>query len=169
MSGELSRLSPPKGANRRGKHKGRGMASGNGKTAGRGMKGQKARKSGGVRPGFEGGSMPLQRRLPKRGFRNPFSKAFAEVRIAHLNGFDDGAVVDWTALRAIGLAKGTADGIKVIGSGQLTKKLTVKTHRISKGAQAIIEGAGGTVELIPDRAKWVRTNSRAAKRKAAES
>lgn len=166
MAGELSRLSPADGAVRRSKHKGRGMASGNGKTAGRGQKGQKARKSGGVRPGFEGGSMPLQRRLPKRGFKNPFSKVFAEVRIAHLDRFEDGSVVDLEALRAIGLAKGKSDGVKVIGNGELNKKLTVKVHRVSEGAKAIIEKAGGTVELIPDRKKWVRTNSRAERRKA---
>lgn len=167
MAGELSRLSPPSGATRKAKHKGRGMASGNGKTAGRGQKGQKARKSGGTPPGFEGGAMPLQRRLPKRGFKNPFSKQFAEVRINHLERFEDGARVDLASLRELGLAKGSQyDGVKVIGSGELSKKLTVVVHRISAGAKAIIENAGGTVELIPDRKKWVRANSRAVRRKA---
>lgn len=165
MSGELSRLKPSDGANRRPKHKGRGLGSGNGKTAGRGMKGQKARKSGQVRPGFEGGSMPLHRRLPKRGFKNHFEKKFAEVRIIHLNRFDDGDTVDINRLRELGLAKGQSDGVKVIGNGALTaKNLTVKVNRISAGARAIIENAGGKVELIPDREKWVRTNSREAKR-----
>lgn len=167
MAGELSRLSPPAGATRKAKHKGRGMASGNGKTAGRGQKGQKARKSGGVRPGFEGGSMPLQRRLPKRGFKNPFSKQFAEVRIAHLERFEDGARVDLESLQAQGLAKGSKwDGVKVIGNGELSKKLTVVVSRISEGAKAIIEKAGGSVELIPDRKKWVREDTRAERRKA---
>ena len=165
MSGELSRLTPPKGANRRAKHKGRGMASGNGKTAGRGQKGQKARKSGGTRPGFEGGSMPLHRRLPKRGFKNyPFFKTFAEVRIAHLNRFEDGTTVDQATLREAGLAKGRYDGIKIIGNGELSVRLDVKVNRISKGARAIIEAAGGKVELIPDRKKWTRTDTRKAKR-----
>lgn len=170
MAGELSRLKPAEGAVKKAKHKGRGIASGNGKTAGRGQKGQKARKSGGTPPGFEGGSMPLQRRLPKRGFKNVFRKTFAEVRISHLERFEDGAVVDWQALRAIGLAKGHhAVGVKVIGNGELTKKLTLRVHRISAGAKAIVEQAGGTVELIPDRPKWTRTDSRAARRRAASS
>ena len=166
MAGELSRLAPPTGANRRAKHKGRGMASGNGKTAGRGMKGQKARKSGGVRPGFEGGSMPLQRRLPKRGFKNIFAKVFLEVRIDQLAVFDSGSTVDWDALRNVGLAKRRGDGVKVIGNAPLDKPLTVKVHRISAGARAAIEQAGGTVELIPDKQKWVRTDSRKARREA---
>ncbi len=164
MSGELSRLKPTPGANRRPKHKGRGLGSGNGKTAGRGQKGQKARKSGGTRPGFEGGSMPLHRRLPKRGFKNHFKKTFAEVRISHLNRFDDGDTVDINKLREAGLAKGRVDGVKIIGNGELTAKVSVKVNRISAGARAIIEGAGGKVELIPDREKWVRTNSRKAQR-----
>lgn len=169
MADELSRLKPAEGATHRRKHKGRGIGSGNGKTSGRGQKGQKARKSGGTPPGFEGGAMPLQRRLPKRGFKNIFAKTFAEVRISHLERFEDGSVVDWDALRAIGLAKGRSDGVKVIGNGALTKKLTVKVHRISAGAKAVVEQAGGTVELIPDRKKWTRTNSRAATRAAKAS
>lgn len=164
MSGELSRLQAPKGATHRAKHKGRGPASGNGKTAGRGMKGQKARKSGHVRPGFEGGSMPLQRRLPKRGFKNIFAKRFAEVRIVHLNRFEDGAVIDLGALRAAGLAKGRCDGVKIIGAGELSVRVDVRVNRISAGAKALIEAKGGKVELIPDREKWVRPNSRAARR-----
>lgn len=166
MAGELSRLTPPEGATHRAKHKGRGAGSGNGKTAGRGQKGQKARKSGNVRIGFEGNNMPLQRRLPKRGFKNPFSKKFIEVRLQQLDQFDDGAVVDWDALRSVGLAKGNGDGVKVIGNAPLSKRLTVKVHRVSAGARSIIEGAGGTVELIPDKQKWVRPDSRAARRRA---
>jgi large subunit ribosomal protein L15 len=156
MSGELSRLSPPEGARKRAKHKGRGIGSGDGKTAGRGMKGQKARKSGGVRPGFEGGQMTIYRRLPKRGFKNPFQKEFVEVRLAHLNRFEDGATVDEAALREAGLIGGKFDGIKVIGNGELSRKLTLKVHRISAGARGLVEQAGGTVDLIPDRPKWRR-------------
>jgi len=164
MAGELSRLTSPAGANRRAKHKGRGLGSGNGKTAGRGHKGQKARKSGNVRPGFEGGSMPLQRRLPKRGFHNPFSKNFAEVRVDHLNRFAEGTTVDEAALREAGLAKGRCDGVKLIGKGELGVRVNVKVSRISAGARGVIEGAGGTVELIADRAKWTRPDSRSVRR-----
>jgi large subunit ribosomal protein L15 len=157
MTGELSRLKPPSGAVKKGKHKGRGIASGNGKTAGRGMKGQKARKSGGVRPGFEGGQMPMQRRLPKRGFKNLFAKHFAEVRVRMLDRFEDGSVVDVEALKAAHLVHGhSQDGVKVIGNTPLTRKLTVKVNRISAGARGAIEAAGGSVELIPDRPKWQR-------------
>lgn len=164
MAGELSRLSSPAGANRRAKHKGRGIGSGNGKTAGRGHKGQKARKSGNVRAGFEGGSMPLQRRLPKRGFYNPFAKNFAEVRVSHLNRFAEGSVVDESMLREAGLAKGRSDGVKLIGKGDLSIRVSVKVSRISAGAREVIEGAGGSVELIADRVKWTRIDSRAARR-----
>lgn len=164
MSGELSKLQPPRGANRRPKHKGRGMASGNGKTSGRGMKGQKARKSGGTPPGFEGNAMPLQRRLPKRGFKNPFTKNFAEVRITHLNRFPEGTLVDAATLRDAGLAKGRYDGVKIIGKGELTVRVDVKVNRISAGAREIIEAKGGKVELIPDRPKWIRKDSRKARR-----
>ncbi len=163
MSGELSRLSPPAGATKKAKHKGRGMASGNGKTAGRGMKGQKARKSGGVRPGFEGGQMPIWRRLPKRGFKNPFAKEFHEVRVVDLDRFEDGDRVDEAALRGAGLVGGRFDGIKVIGNGKLDKKLTVVVNRISAGAKSIVEGAGGTVEMIEDRPKWKRPSKRDSK------
>ena len=169
MSGELSRLKPPKGANRRAKHKGRGLASGNGKTAGRGHKGQKARKSGHVRRGFEGNAMPLQRRLPKRGFKNWFAKNFAEVRVDLLNRFAEGTVIDEATLRQAGLAKGRHDGVKIIGNGELTVKVDVRVNRITKGARAVIEATGGSVELIPDQKKWVRTDSRKARRTKAEA
>lgn len=164
MSGELSNLKPSPGANRRGKHKGRGRASGNGKTAGRGMKGQKARKSGGVRPGFEGGSMPLQRRLPKRGFKNPFSKTFAEVRVSFLDRFAEGTLVDFAALKEAGLVRGHVDGVKLIGKAELSVRVDVKVNRISAGAREVVESAGGTVELVPDKPKWVRKDDRKAKR-----
>lgn len=164
MSGELSRLQPPSGARRRPKHKGRGIASGNGKTAGRGQKGQKARKSGHVRPGFEGGSMPLQRRLPKRGFKNPFEKHFAQVRVDLLNRFPEGTTVDEAALREAGLAKGRHDGVKIIGNEGLEHRVDVRVNRISAGARAAIEAQGGKVELIEDREKWVRGDSRKARR-----
>lgn len=166
MAGELSNLQAPEGANRRSKHKGRGIGSGNGKTAGRGVKGQKARKSGNVRPGFEGGSMPLQRRLPKRGFSNHFEKDFAEVRVVHLNRFPEGTVVDEAMLKEAGLAKGRIDGVKIIGKGALTVRVDVKVNRISEGARGVIEAAGGKVELIPDRPKWTRPDSRKAQRSA---
>lgn len=164
MAGELSNLTPPAGATKRAKHKGRGMASGNGKTAGRGHKGQKARKSGNVRPGFEGNAMPLQRRLPKRGFYNPFAKSFAEVRVAHLERFPEGSVVDAAALRDAGLAKGRNDGVKIIGNAPLSHRVDVKVNRISAGARKAIEAAGGKVELIPDPKKWTRPDSRKARR-----
>ncbi len=169
MSGELSRLRPSPGANRRRKHKGRGRASGDGKLAGRGMKGQKARKSGGVRPGFEGGSMPLQRRLPKRGFKNPFSKNFAEVRVSFLSRFSEGSVVDFAALREAGLVRGRVDGVKLIGNSRLDVRVDVKVNRISAGAREVVEAAGGKVELIPDRAKWTRPDARKTRRAAGDA
>lgn len=164
MAGELSRLTPPAGATHRAKHKGRGIGSGNGKTSGRGMKGQKARKSGNVRPGFEGNAMPLQRRLPKRGFYNPFAKNFGEVRVAHLNRFAEGTTVDEAVLREAGLAKGRIDGVKIIGNAEVKVRLDVKVSRISAGAREAIEKAGGTVDLIPDRPRWERPDSRKARR-----
>jgi large subunit ribosomal protein L15 len=165
MSGELSSLKAPRGATKAGKHKGRGRASGMGKTSSRGQKGQKARKSGGVRPGFEGGQMPLARRLPKRGFVNIFAKSFAEINVWHLNEyFQDGDTVDQAALRTHGLAKGRNDGIKILANGDLTRKLTVRTNRISKAAKAKIEAAGGTVEMIADRVKWERQDTRVKRR-----
>lgn len=166
MSGELSRLQAPEGANKRPKIVGRGIGSGHGKTSTRGMKGQKARKSGHVRVGFEGGQMPLQRRLPKRGFKNHFTKDWAEVRVVHLNRFPEGATVDHIALREAGLAKGKSDGVKIIGRGELAHKINVRVNRISKGARERIEALGGKVELIPDRAKWVRPDTRKALRAA---
>lgn len=167
MSGELSNLKAPEGSSHKRIRLGRGHASGKGKTSGRGMKGQKARKSGHTRIGFEGGQMPLHRRLPKRGFYNHFGKDFAEIHIFHLNQFEEGTLVDHDALRKVGLAKGRKwDGVKILSDGELTKKLSVKVHRISQAAREKIEKAGGTVELIPDREKWQREDARKARRAA---
>lgn len=166
MSGELSKLVPPKGANRKPRIKGRGIAGGQGKTAGRGGKGQSARKSGQVRPGFEGGQMPMQRRLPKRGFRNPFKKKWAEIHLRDLNRFAPGTLIDWTALREGGLAKGRWDGVKILGNGEISAAVEVRVNRISKSAQEKIEQAGGKVELIADREKWQRPDTRQKRRAA---
>ena len=169
MSGELSRLRAPKGANKAEKRKGKGIAAGQGKTAGRGTKGQKARKSGHVRPGFEGGQMPIQRRLPKSGFKNIFAKNFAEVHLDDLALFAQGSLVTEVELRARGVVKGLADGVKILATGKLAHKVDVKVNRISKAAKEAIEAAGGKVELIADREKWARTDTRAARREAKKS
>ena len=145
---KLHELSPAPGSNKPVKRIGRGPASGQGKTAGKGHKGQKARAGRGMRPGFEGGQMPLQRRLPKSGFNNIFAKEIAIVNVAALNEtFEAGAVVDAAALIESGLVKKELDGIKVLGHGELTKALTVKAHAFSKEAKAKIEAAGGTAEI----------------------
>ncbi len=143
---ELAPAVPAKKAYR----KGRGAGSGNGKTAGRGHKGQWARSGGGVRPGFEGGQMPAYRRLPKRGFDNSkFATTYAIVNLAQLDeNFEDGATVDLVALIESGLINKPLDGLKVLGNGNLTKKLTVKAQKISEAAKAKIEAAGGNVEVI---------------------
>ncbi len=146
---KIHELSPAPGSNRPVKRIGRGPASGQGKTAGKGHKGQKARAGRGMNPGFEGGQMPLQRRLPKRGFNNIFAKEIAIVNVAALDAaFDNGAVVDAAALIEMGLVKKELDGIKVLAHGELTKKLTVKAHAFSAEAKAKIEAAGGTAEVI---------------------
>ena len=145
---KLHELSPAPGSNKPVKRIGRGPASGQGKTAGKGHKGQKARAGRGMRPGFEGGQMPLQRRLPKRGFNNIFAKEIAIVKVSALDAaFEDGAIVDAAALMAKGLVKKELDGIKVLGNGELTKKLTVKANAFSKEAKAKIEAAGGAAEI----------------------
>ena len=136
------------GGNAKAYRKGRGAGSGNGKTAGRGHKGQKARSGGGVRPGFEGGQMPLYRRLPKRGFNNKWAKEYAEVNVKDLNRFEDGTEVDLGVLLATGLVGKQLDGLKVLGNGELTKKLTVKAEKFSKSAVEKIEKAGGKAEVI---------------------
>jgi|SRR5690606_14803206 len=148
----LSRLRPPPGAVRRQKRVGRGIGSGLGKTGGRGQKGQKARQPGNFhKKAFEGGQMPLARRLPKGGFVNLFALKVAEVNIRDLARFDDGATVDVEALASVGLLKGAFDVVKVLGNGELEKKLTVRAHRFSKGAREKIEKAGGRVEVVERR------------------
>ena len=144
---KLHDLSPAAGSVKEARRKGRGIGSGNGKTAGRGHKGQWARSGGGVRPGFEGGQMPLHLRLPKRGFTNIFATRFAIVNVADLNRFEDNAVVGIEELCASGLVKKTFDGIKVLGTGELTKKLTVKANAFSESAKEKIEAAGGKIEV----------------------
>lgn len=144
---KLHELSAVSGANKGCFRKGRGAGSGNGKTAGKGHKGQKARSGGGVRPGFEGGQMPLQRRVPKRGFVNIFATHYATINISDLNKFEDGAVVDAKAIVQAGLLKKTLDGVKVLGNGELSKKLTVHAAAFSASAKQKIEQAGGTAEV----------------------
>jgi large subunit ribosomal protein L15 len=145
---KLNELSPGKGAKRGRKRIGRGLGSGFGKTAGRGTKGHNSRSGGGVRPGFEGGQMPIQRRLPKRGFTNIFKKQFAIINIRDLERFESGAIVDEAMLVRSGLVKGKRDGIKLLGVGDIHHALTVKVHRVSKTAKEKIEAAGGTVEVL---------------------
>ena len=145
----LSRLRPPAGAVRRKKRKGRGVGSGLGKTAGHGMKGQKARHPGNFsKVAFEGGQTPLQRRLPKHGFHNIFSKKVIGVNVASLSRFDAGTTVDVDALRAAGLIKGRFDAIKLLGNGDIDRALTVQVHAFSKSAKEKIEKAGGTAETV---------------------
>ena len=143
----LHEIRPAEGASKAAKRKGRGHGSGNGKTAGYGHKGQLAR-SGHVRPGFEGGQMPLQRRVPKRGFNNIFASKFTAINVSDLNRFEDGAVVDTKALLDAGVIKKANDGVKILGRGELTKKLTVNVAAFSEGAKKKIEEAGGKAEVI---------------------
>ena len=146
---KLHELAPAAGSNRASKRVGRGPASGQGKTAGKGHKGQKARAGSGPRPGFEGGQMPLQRRIPKRGFNNIFAKEIAIVNVSAIADlFEDGAVVDIEALKNAGLIKDELDGVKVLGNGEITKKLTIKANAFSAGAKEKIEAAGGTAEVL---------------------
>ena len=145
---KLNELSPAPGSKTEAKRKGRGAGTGNGKTAGRGHKGQNARSGGGVRPGFEGGQMPIYRRLPKRGFKNIFADKYTEINVSDLNKFEDGTVVDATLLKETGVISKTLDGVVVLGRGEITKKVTVKAARVTKGAAQKIEAAGGKVEVI---------------------
>ena len=146
---KLNELSPAAGSTRDTFRKGRGAGSGNGKTAGKGHKGQNARSGGGVRAGFEGGQIPLYRRLPKRGFKNRFATVYAIVNLADIDAkFNNGDVVDLAALKAAGLVKKENDGLKVLGHGEITKNLTVKADKYSETAKAKIEAAGGTAEVI---------------------
>ena len=145
---KLHKLSPAEGSVKEGFRKGRGAGSGNGKTAGKGHKGQNARSGGGVRPGFEGGQLPLYRKLPKRGFKNRFAVNYAIVNVSDLNRFEDGAVVDLAALLDAKLVRKELDGVKILGSGDLTKKLTVKATVFSANAKEKIEAAGGKTEEV---------------------
>lgn len=145
---KLHELKPATGARRDKTRIGRGTGSGCGKTSGRGHKGQKSRSGGGVRPGFEGGQMPIYRRLPKRGFKNIWRKEYAEVNVSALNVFDDDMTVDAVALVEMGILKNVLDGIRILGNGDLTKKLTVKAQGFSKSAIAKIEAAGGSAEVL---------------------
>ena len=145
---KLNELSPAMGSTHVSKRKGRGHATGNGKTAGRGHKGQKARSGGGVRIGFEGGQMPLARRIPKRGFHNIFAKPLESVNVSALNQFEDGAVVDAQALLESRILSKCVYGVKILGNGEITKKLTVKANAFSESAKAKIEAAGGKAEVV---------------------
>lgn len=145
---KLSELSPAEGSAKKAWRKGRGIGSGNGKTAGKGHKGQKARSGGGVRPGFEGGQLPLYRKLPKRGFYNRFGKEYAIVNVSELNKFGDGDVVDIDSLMEKRIVRKEYDGLKVLGNGDLTKKLTVKATAFSASAKEKIEAAGGAAEVV---------------------
>ena len=145
---KLNELSPAAGSAKAAWRKGRGPGSGNGKTAGKGHKGQNARSGGGVRPGFEGGQLPLYRKLPKRGFTNRFAVNYAIVNVAALNKFEDGSVVDLEALIAAKLVRKELDGLKILGQGELTKKLTVKATVFSATAKEKIEAAGGKIEEV---------------------
>lgn len=145
---KLNELKPAIGARTEPTRKGRGIGSGNGKTGGRGHKGQKARSGGGVRPGFEGGQMPLYRRLPKRGFKNIFAKEYVEISVSKLNVFEDGTVVTKELLKSSGMIKNYRDGIAILGNGEINKKLTVKAERVTKSAAQKIEAAGGKVEVV---------------------
>jgi large subunit ribosomal protein L15 len=160
----LSNLKAPKGANREKTRVGRGQASGLGKTAGRGGKGQKARSGNMHFEGFEGGQMPLQRRLPKFGFNNIHRRELEEVQVTDLEGL--AGVLDPAALKAAGLVRGNRDGVVVLGNGELKGAVTVKVHRVTAGARAAIEKAGGTVELIPAPVT-MHQKAKAAKRAAA--
>ena len=145
---KLHELKPVEGSRKAQKRVGRGTGSGLGKTAGRGQDGQGSRSGGGKRPGFEGGQMPLYRRLPKRGFTNIFAKQIVEVNVERLNIFENGTEVTEALLKERGVVSKTLDGVKILGNGELTKSLTVKVSRFSKSAQEKIEAAGGKVEVI---------------------
>ena len=145
---KLHELSPAQGSAKAAYRKGRGAGSGNGKTAGKGHKGQNARSGGGVRVGFEGGQLPLYRKLPKRGFKNRFAVNYAIVNVEALNKFENGAVVDLEALKAAKLVRKELDGVKILGNGELTKTLTVKATVFSATAKEKIEAAGGKIEEV---------------------
>ena len=145
---KLHELSPAVGSTKAPYRKGRGAGSGNGKTAGKGHKGQNARSGGGVRPGFEGGQLPIYRKLPKRGFTNHFATKYAIINLSALDAFDNGAVIDLETLVANGVIKNTFDGLKVLGDGEVTKAFTVKAAKFSASAKEKIEAAGGKTEVV---------------------
>jgi large subunit ribosomal protein L15 len=145
---KLHELKPGQGAKHKAKRVGRGIGSGHGKTSGRGHKGQKARSGGGVRPGFEGGQMPLQRRIPKRGFTNIFKKEYSIVNLERLNMFEEGSVVTPELLIQEGVIKSSYQRVKVLGDGEIDRALTVRAHKFSKTAAERIEAAGGKAEVI---------------------
>lgn len=145
---KLNELSPAPGARKVRFRVGRGLGSGNGKTSGKGQKGQKSRSGGSVRTGFEGGQMPIYRRLPKRGFKNIFANVYAEVNVETLNRFEDGTTVDAVALVEAGVLKNIQDGVRILGNGELTKKLTVVANGFTKTAEEKITAAGGKVEKL---------------------
>ena len=145
---KLNQLTATPGSTKERKRIGRGYGSGTGKTAGKGHKGQKARAGRGQRPGFEGGQMPLQRRVPKRGFNNIFAKEIVSLNVGTLNQFEDGAVVDAAALVETGILRKSCDGVKILANGELKKKLTVKATAFSEAAKAKLEAAGGKAEVI---------------------
>jgi len=145
---KLHELAPAPGSRKVRTRVGRGIGSGLGKTAGRGHKGQNSRAGGGTRPGFEGGQMPLYRRLPKRGFFNKFGKEYAEVNVSELNRFEEGTVVDPVALIEAGVLKNVRDGVRILGNGEITKSLTVIANGFTKTAEEKIIAAGGKVEVV---------------------
>ncbi len=145
---DLNELKPIAGSKKNRKRLGRGIGSGNGKTCGRGQKGQKSRSGGGIPARFEGGQMPLTRRLPKRGFNNRWAKHIAIVNVGDLSRFEKGAVVDIQALQDIGLVTKVGDGVKLLANGELEVALTVRVHKVSQSARSKVEAAGGTVELL---------------------
>ena len=145
---KLNELSPASGSHKNKKRLGRGVGSGKGKTAGRGTKGHNSRSGGGVRPGFEGGQMPIHRRLPKRGFTNIFRKKIIEINIRDLARFESGSTVDEAALIRMGLVKGKRDGIKLLGTGEISIPLKIKLNRVSKNAGKKIVSAGGSIEVV---------------------
>jgi large subunit ribosomal protein L15 len=145
---KLEELKSPPGANKRTKRVGRGIGSGHGKTSTRGSKGQKARSGSGIRPGFEGGQMPLQRRIPKRGFNNIFRKEYAIINVKDLNCFDDGSLVTLDLLRQTGLVNKLYNGVKLLGDGEIEKQLTVQVQKYSRQAEEKITARGGKLEVI---------------------
>jgi large subunit ribosomal protein L15 len=145
---KLNELAPEKGANRARKRLGRGVGDGTGKTAGRGSKGQNSRSGGGTRPGFEGGQMPIHRRLPKRGFTNIFRENVAIINVRDLAAFESGSIVNSEALLTAGLVKGRIDGIKLLGKGEIDYPLTIRVNQVSKSASEKITAAGGSIEEI---------------------